>query len=77
MPLKALSESIENRVVVVGYSYVGRSICAILELEGSIHRFRDRFERLSEAKKWNHNAHYGDVTEPMMMVRSPSPAPVP
>jgi glutathione-regulated potassium-efflux system ancillary protein KefC len=68
VPLKALSESIENRVVVVGYSYVGRSICAILELAKVPYiAFEIDLERLSEAKKWNHNAHYGDVTEPMMM----------
>jgi glutathione-regulated potassium-efflux system protein KefB len=68
VPLKALSESIENRVVVVGYSYVGRSICAVLELAKVPYiAFEIDFERLSEAKKWNHNAHYGDVTEPMMM----------
>jgi glutathione-regulated potassium-efflux system ancillary protein KefC len=68
VPLKSLRESIENRVVVVGYSYVGRSICAILELAKVPYiAFEVDIERLSEAKKWNHNAHYGDVTEPMMM----------
>jgi voltage-gated potassium channel Kch len=68
VPLKSLRESIENRVVVVGYSYVGRSICAILELAKVPYiAFEFDIERLSEAKKWNHNAHYGDVTEPMMM----------
>jgi glutathione-regulated potassium-efflux system protein KefB len=67
-PSGSLSESIENRVVVVGYSYVGRSICAILELAKVPYiAFEIDFESLSEAKKWNHNAHYGDVTEPMMM----------
>jgi voltage-gated potassium channel Kch len=68
VPLKALSESIENCVVVVGYSYVGRSICATLELAKVPYIvFEIDIERFSEAKKWNHNAHYGDVTEPMMM----------
>ena len=68
VPLKPLTESIENRVVVVGYSYVGRSICAILQLAKVPYiAFEIDFERLSEARKWNHNAHYGDVTEPMMM----------
>jgi glutathione-regulated potassium-efflux system ancillary protein KefC len=68
VPLKSLTESIENRVVVVGYSYVGRSICAILDLANVPYiAFEIDLERLSEAKKRNHNAHYGDVTEPMMM----------
>jgi voltage-gated potassium channel Kch len=68
VPLKSLSEAIENRVVVVGYSYVGRAICAILELAKVPYiAFEVDIGRLSEAKKWNHNAHYGDVTEPMMM----------
>jgi glutathione-regulated potassium-efflux system ancillary protein KefC len=68
VPLKSLSESIENRVVVVGYSYVGRSICAILELANIPYiAFEIDLEHLSEAKKRNHNTHYGDVTEPMMM----------
>ena len=68
VPLKPLSESIENRVVVVGYSYVGRSICAILELANVPYiAFEIDLERLSEAKKRNHNAQYGDVTQPMMM----------
>jgi CPA2 family monovalent cation:H+ antiporter-2 len=54
--------------VVVGYSYVGRSICAILELAKVPYiAFEIDPERLSDARKWNHNAHYGDVTEPMMM----------
>jgi glutathione-regulated potassium-efflux system protein KefB len=68
LPLKALNESMRNHVVVVGYSYVGRSICAILEVAKVPYiAFELDIERLSEAKKWNHNAHYGDVTEPTMM----------
>jgi glutathione-regulated potassium-efflux system ancillary protein KefC len=68
VPPKSLSESIENRVVVVGCSYVGRAICAILELAKVPYiAFEIDFDRLSEAKKRKHNAHYGDVTEPMMM----------
>ena len=31
LPLKALSKSIHDHVVVVGYSYVGRVICIMLE----------------------------------------------
>jgi glutathione-regulated potassium-efflux system protein KefB len=68
LPLEALSESTRNRVVVVGYSYVGRSICAMLELAKVPYvAFEFDIERVSEARKWNHNAHYGDVTEPTMM----------
>jgi glutathione-regulated potassium-efflux system protein KefB len=66
--LESLNSSIDNRVVVVGYSSVGRSICAILEhAQVPYIAFEVDLERLSEAKKWNHNVHYGDVTEPTMM----------
>jgi glutathione-regulated potassium-efflux system ancillary protein KefC len=68
LTIDALSDSTRNRVVVVGYSYVGRSICSILELAQVPYiAFEFDIERLSEARKWNHNAHYGDVTEPTMM----------
>ena len=40
LPLKALSESIHDHVVVVGYSYVGRVICIMLERANILHRFR-------------------------------------
>lgn len=67
-PSTTISESIHDRVVVVGYSYTGRTICAMLEVAKVPYiAFEIDLTRLSDAKKWGHNAHYGDVTEPTMM----------
>src|SRR5215510_7526097 len=68
LPLKALSESIHNRVIVVGYSYVGRVICMMLERAHLPYlAFERSLERLAEAQKWKHRVHYGDVTDPAML----------
>ena len=68
LPLKALSESIHDHVVVVGYSYVGRVICVMLEQANIPYiAFDLSLDRLEEAKKWKHKVHYGDVTDPAMM----------
>jgi voltage-gated potassium channel Kch len=67
LPLKALSGSIHN-VIVVGYSYVGRVICMILERANIPYlAFELSLDRLADAKKWKHKVHYGDVTDPAMM----------
>jgi voltage-gated potassium channel Kch len=68
LPLKALSGSIHDHVVVVGYSYVGRVICVILE-QANVHyiAFERSLDRLAEAKKGEHKVHFGDVTDPAMM----------
>jgi glutathione-regulated potassium-efflux system protein KefB len=68
LPVKALSESIRDHVVVVGYSYVGRVICMMLEQASVPYiAFELRLDRLAEAKKERHKAYYGDVTDPATM----------
>jgi len=68
LPLKALSESIHDHVVVVGYSYVGRAICIMLEQANiPFIAFELRLDRIAEAKKEKRKVYYGDVTDPAMM----------
>jgi len=68
LPRKALNGSIHNQVIVVGYSYVGRVICMILERANVPYlAFERSLDRLAEAKKSKHKVHYGDVTDPTMM----------
>ena len=68
LPLEALSGLIHQHVIVVGYSYVGRVICMMLEQARMPYiAFELSLERLAEAKKWQHKVHYGDVTNPAMM----------
>jgi len=68
LPLKELSESSHDHVVVVGYSYVGRVICGILERANVPYiAFERSLDRLEVAKKGKHKVHYGDVTDPAMM----------
>jgi len=68
LPLKQLSESFHDHVVVVGYSYVGRTICVMLErAKVSYVAFELDLGRLVEGTKAGHNVHYGDVTDPAMM----------
>jgi hypothetical protein len=55
LPLKALSESIHDHVIVVGYSYVGRVICVILEQANIPYiAFERSLDRLAVAKKGKH-----------------------
>jgi len=68
--LKEISETIPDRVVVVGYSYVGRVVCGILERANVPYiAFELSFDRLEEGRRRKHNVHYGDVTDPAMMGR--------
>src|SRR5262249_41092691 len=68
LPLEALSGVIQQRVIVVGYSHVGRVICMMLERASMPYTAFDlSLDRLAEAKKWKHKVHYGDVTNPAMM----------
>jgi glutathione-regulated potassium-efflux system protein KefB len=68
LPLEALSASIHQHVIVVGYSYVGRVICMMLERASMPYiAFELSLDRLAEAKKWQHKVHYGDVTNPALM----------
>jgi hypothetical protein len=67
-PLKALSESIHDQVVVIGYSYVGRVICIMLERANiPFIAFERSLERIAEAKKDKRKVYFGDVTNPAMM----------
>jgi glutathione-regulated potassium-efflux system ancillary protein KefC len=68
LPLKALSESIHDQVVVIGYSYVGRVICIMLERANiPFIAFERSLERIAEAKKDKRKVYFGDVTNPAMM----------
>jgi voltage-gated potassium channel Kch len=68
LPLKALSKSIHDHVVVVGYSYVGRVICIMLERANiPFIAFERRLDRIAEAKKEKRKVYFGDVTSPGMM----------
>jgi Kef-type K+ transport systems, predicted NAD-binding component len=68
LPLKALSKSIHDHVVVVGYSYVGRVICIMLEQANiPFIAFERRLDRIAEAKKEKRKVYFGDVTSPAMM----------
>jgi len=68
IPLKEIGEVIHDHVVVVGYSYVGRVICSILEnAHISYIAFELNLDRLEEARRRKHKVHYGDVSDPAMM----------
>ena len=68
LPFKVLSGSIYDHVVVVGYSYIGRVICIMLEQANVPYiAFERSLDRLEVAKKGKHKVHYGDVTDPAMM----------
>jgi glutathione-regulated potassium-efflux system ancillary protein KefC len=68
LPLKALSKSIHDHVVVVGYSYVGRVICMMLERANIPYiAFERRLDRIAEAKKEKRKVYFGDITSPGMM----------
>ena len=68
LPFKALSESIHDRVVVVGYSYGGRVICMMLERANIPYiAFERSLDRIAEAKKEKRKVYFGDVTSPAMM----------
>jgi glutathione-regulated potassium-efflux system ancillary protein KefC len=68
IPLKEIGEAIHDHVVVVGYSYVGRVICSILEnAHISYIAFELNLDRLEEARRRKHKVHYGDVSDPAMM----------
>jgi len=67
-PLKALSRSIDDHVVVVGYSYVGRVICIMLERANiPFIAFERSLERIAEAKKEKRRVYFGDITSPGMI----------
>ncbi len=58
----------ESTVVVAGYGYVGRAICAMLErVKITYTAFEIDPECLAKAEKSKHNVRYGDVPDPTMM----------
>ncbi|HSS69671.1 MAG TPA: cation:proton antiporter [Casimicrobiaceae bacterium] len=58
----------EGNVVVAGYGPEGRGICAMLEhARVPYTAFDVDPERLAKGKESNHNAHYGDFTDPRML----------
>src|SRR5262245_3435308 len=68
LPLKAVSESIHDHVVVVGYSYVGRVICMMLEWASiPFIAFERDLDRIAEAKKEKREVYFGDITSPGVM----------
>lgn len=68
LPVKEISETIHDHVIVVGYSYVGRVVCIMLEQAHIPYiAFERSLDRLDESKKWKHKVHYGDVTDPAML----------
>jgi glutathione-regulated potassium-efflux system ancillary protein KefC len=65
---QAITPTSENRVIVAGYGYVGRTICIILEQAGVPYRaFELDQERLIVGEQSKHEVHYGDVGDPRLM----------
>jgi voltage-gated potassium channel Kch len=55
-------------VVVAGYGYVGRAICALLERARVPYTaFELDTKYLADAEKTKHNVRYGDLTDPELM----------
>lgn len=58
----------EGHLAIVGYSYTGRVICALLARAGVPYiAFDLELERVAEGRDLGHNVHYGDVTDPDML----------
>jgi glutathione-regulated potassium-efflux system protein KefB len=56
-------------VVVAGYGYVGRAICAVLERAHIAYvTFETNPEFMAKAPAAKHNVRYGDLTDPALMV---------
>jgi glutathione-regulated potassium-efflux system protein KefB len=65
---QGITATSENRVIVAGYGYVGRTICIILEQAGVPYRaFELDHERLVVGEQSKHEVHYGDVGDPRLM----------
>jgi len=64
----ATTVSMRDHVVIVGYGYVGRAICLMLEWAQIPYIcFETDLARVAEARRWKHNVHYGDASDPTMM----------
>jgi len=66
--LTGATQSMHDHVLMVGYSYVGRAICLMLEIAKIPYIcFEIDLARIAEAKRWRHNVHYGDATDPTLL----------
>jgi glutathione-regulated potassium-efflux system ancillary protein KefC len=66
--LTATTESMHDHVLMVGYSHVGRAICLMLEWAKVPYIcFETDLARITEARRWKHNVHYGDATDPALL----------
>ena len=65
---QAVTSNSENRVIVAGYGYVGRTICVMLEQARIPYRAFDLDPgRLVVAEQSKHDVHYGDIADPRLM----------
>lgn len=65
---QAIAATSENRVIVAGYGYVGRTICIMLEQAGVRYRaFEVDPERLAVGQRSKHDVHYGDIGDVRLM----------
>ena len=66
--LTATTESMHDHVLIVGYSYVGRAICLMLEWAKIPYLCLEiDLARIAEATRWKHNVRYGDATDPTLL----------
>ena len=65
---QAIAATGENRVIVAGYGYVGRTICVLLaEARTPYRAFELDPGRLVVAEQSKHDVHYGDIADPRLM----------
>ena len=61
-------ESMHDHVLMVGYSYVGRAICLMLEWAQIPYIcFEIDLARIALARSWKHKVDYGDATDPILL----------
>jgi glutathione-regulated potassium-efflux system ancillary protein KefC len=66
--VEAISDALEEHVVIVGYSYAGRVICSMLERVGIRYvAFDLDLDRVAEGRALGHDVRYGDVNDPNML----------
>ena len=57
-----------GRVVVIGYGYIGRAVCGLLERSRIVYvAFDVDLDRVASARTWGHNVHYGDGADTALM----------
>jgi len=66
--LQAVTATGEDRVIVAGYGYVGRTMCIMLERAKVRYRaYEVNPERLALAERSRHDVHYGDIGDVRLM----------